>query len=304
MNSKNKLLEKIQKTSKKHRIIASVIAVLLIGGGLLVGSTQASATTTAVPTTQRMYRLYNLHSGEHFYTANKAERDSLVLKSKWYYEGVGWIAPTHSNTPVYRLYNKNAGDHHYTINKNEKDMLVKKGWIYEGIGWYSDDKKTIKVLRAYNKNAKSGSHNYTTSNAEQQNLIKNGWRNEGIGWYAAGTGIGIEQLRYEKDEKGVFTSENQIINESEDIKRFYLDTIILQGKKEGKYYDFSAIHYYKTQEEVNYANLVNSLLEQRKNEIEQYGHELPSTKYIPSITQQLNELYAKYPQYRNLKPVK
>ncbi|GFH41294.1 hypothetical protein [Pseudolactococcus insecticola] len=206
MKTKNKLLEKIQKTTKKHRIIASALAVLLIGASLLIGSTQTSATTTAVPTTQPMYRLYNAYSGEHFYTASTAERNSIIRGSwQWYYEGISWFSPTHSNTPVYRLYNKNAGDHHYTISKDEKDMLVKKGWRYEGIGWYSDDKKTIKVLRAYNKNAKAGSHNYTTSDAEQQNLIKNGWRNEGIGWYAAGAGKALDPVA----DSGIIQESNE-----------------------------------------------------------------------------------------------
>ncbi|KAB5603116.1 hypothetical protein EHS19_10455, partial [Bifidobacterium jacchi] len=74
--------------------------------------------------------------GEHFYTANGAERNMLVAKG-WRYEGVGWIAPASSKTPVYRLYNRNAGDHHYTMNAAERNMLVAKGWRYEGIGWYS-----------------------------------------------------------------------------------------------------------------------------------------------------------------------
>ncbi|GFH41002.1 peptidoglycan amidohydrolase family protein [Lactococcus insecticola] len=137
---------------------------------------------------QKMYRLYNPNSGEHFYTADTNERNSLVFQSKWYFEGTGWVAPTHSKTPVYRLYNKNAGDHQYTTNTGERDHLRSLGWRYEGIGWYSDDNQSVKVLRAYNKNAKAGSHNYTTNNSEQQNLIQNHWRDEGIGWYAVGAG--------------------------------------------------------------------------------------------------------------------
>ncbi|GFH40459.1 GBS Bsp-like repeat-containing protein [Lactococcus insecticola] len=143
----------------------------------------------ALPNGQnRMYRIYNQNSGEHFYTASLPELRSLVVTNGWHYEGIGWLAPEKSTVPVYRVYNKNAGDHHYTTNVNEKNSLVKAGWKYEGIGWYSDDKKTVPVYRAYNKNAKAGSHNYTVNLAEQQNLIKLGWRNEGIGWYALGTG--------------------------------------------------------------------------------------------------------------------
>jgi len=130
-----------------------------------------------------MFRLYNPNSGEHFYTQSTNERDNLK-KVGWQYEGIGWYAPSSSNTPVYRLYNPNGGDHHYTVSVNERDMLTKAGWKYEGIGWYSDDAMGVKVLREYNPNATSGSHNFTTSETEHQNLVKLGWRDEGTAWYA------------------------------------------------------------------------------------------------------------------------
>lgn len=129
--------------------------------------------------TNAMYRLYNPNSGEHFYTASAAERDT-VKKAGWRYEGVGWQAPK-TGTPVYRLYNPNAGDHHYTPHAYEKNDLIKKGWRYEGISWYSGGSKPL--YRLYNPNAKAGSHHYTLLQSERNNLIKHGWRNEGIGWY-------------------------------------------------------------------------------------------------------------------------
>ncbi|MBQ9609536.1 MAG: hypothetical protein IJV15_08860 [Lachnospiraceae bacterium] len=129
-----------------------------------------------------MYRLYNPNSGEHFYTASADERDTLI-SAGWKYEGVGWIAPATSNTPVFRLYNPNAGEHHYTMNREERDYLVTIGWKDEGIGWYSDDAKTVALYRQYNPNAKTGSHNYTTSKSENDWLVSIGWKGEGIGWY-------------------------------------------------------------------------------------------------------------------------
>ena len=129
-----------------------------------------------------MYRLYNPNSGEHFYTANVAEKDKLV-KLGWRYEGIGWKAPVKSNTPVYRLYNPNAGDHHYTRSIDERDYLVSLGWKYEGIGWYSDDAESVPLYRQYNPNAKAGNHNYTASKSENDWLVGLGWRYEGVGWY-------------------------------------------------------------------------------------------------------------------------
>ena len=142
--------------------------------------------TETVIETQKMYRLYNPNSGEHFYTANAGEKNHLT-NIGWIYEGIGWIAPKTSDYPVYRLYNGNGGEHHYTMNKAEKDMLVRAGWKYEGIGWYSADPKdsnSIPLLREYNPNAFANNHNYTTSKPEHNWLISLGWKDEGKAWYA------------------------------------------------------------------------------------------------------------------------
>ena len=142
--------------------------------------------TETVIETQKMYRLYNPNSGEHFYTANAGEKNHLA-NIGWIYEGIGWIAPKTSDYPVYRLYNGNGGEHHYTMNKAEKDMLVRAGWKYEGIGWYSADPKdsnSIPLLREYNPNAFANNHNYTTSKPEHNWLISLGWKDEGKAWYA------------------------------------------------------------------------------------------------------------------------
>lgn len=129
-----------------------------------------------------MYRMYNPNSGEHFYTAMKDERNMLI-RAGWRYEGVAWVAPHSSKTPVYRLYNPNAGDHHYTTSAGERDVLITKGWRSEGIGWYSDDAKGKVLYRLYNPNARAGAHHYTLSAGERDVLIRAGWRYEGTCWH-------------------------------------------------------------------------------------------------------------------------
>lgn len=131
-----------------------------------------------------MYRLYNPNSGEHFYTANKAERNNVVGHG-WHYEGIGWLAPS-KGAAVYRLYNPYAGDHHYTLNASERDHLVTVGWRYEGVGWQScdaSDKSRAAVLRQYNPYAWTGAHNFTLSQSENNHLVSVGWRAEGVAWY-------------------------------------------------------------------------------------------------------------------------
>ena len=163
------------------------IALLL---GLTLGFTAISCSlpfsrAAAEGTTNKvsMYRLYNPNSGEHFYTSDGGEKTNLVNLG-WRDEGIGWIAPAISDSPVYRLYNGNSGDHHYTLDMKEKNFLVGEGWKYEGVGWYSDDKKTVPLYREYNPNAVTGTHNYTVDKGEHNNLVSLGWKDEGISWYA------------------------------------------------------------------------------------------------------------------------
>ncbi len=132
-----------------------------------------------------MYRLYNPNSGEHFYTSDKSERNNLITLG-WNYEGIGWVAPVSSSTPVYRLYNAYGGEHHYTTNPAERDMLINLGWIDEDIGWYSDDSMRVPLYRQYNPNAFANNHNYTTSVTENDYLVSLGWIAEDIGWYGVG----------------------------------------------------------------------------------------------------------------------
>ena len=150
------------------------------------------ALVPATAQAQDMYRMYNPNSGEHFYTANTSERDDLYVAG-WNYEGIGWVAPDYSSTPVYRLYS--GTDHHYTTDASERAWLISMGWKDEGIGWYSDDAQSVPLYRQFNPNVNpsaprnnSGSHNYTTSKAENDSLASIGWRAEGVGWYAVAGG--------------------------------------------------------------------------------------------------------------------
>ena len=136
------------------------------------------------PAYLEMHRVYNPNSGEHHYTSDTVEKDTLVSLG-WKYEGIGWKAPGKSETPVYRLYNKNGGEHHYTMDKVERDALINKyHWTDEGIGWYSDDAKGVTIYREYNPNAFACNHNYTADTKEHDALInKYGWNDEGTAWF-------------------------------------------------------------------------------------------------------------------------
>ncbi len=155
--------------------LVALLAALVCGFAPMTASAAEKKAET-------MYRLYNEFTGEHFYTSSAAERSSLV-RSGWDDEGVAWIAPASSKTPVYRLYNPYAegGDHHYTRDLGEYRTLQKLGWRAEGTGWYSGG--SVAVYRQYNPNATTGTHNYTPNKVENDALVRAGWREEGIAWY-------------------------------------------------------------------------------------------------------------------------
>ncbi len=186
------------------RIVSMLLSMILLLGIIpAIPKQEVIADVTSVD----MYRLYNPNSGEHFYTSSTGERDVLIGLG-WNYEGIGWVAPSTSNTPVYRLYNQYGGEHHYTTSLSERNNLIRLGWNDEGIGWYSDDSHSVPLYREYNPNQFANNHNYTTSRNEHNYLISIGWRDEGIGWYGIGGGrpvtptppptdTGIEGYSYE-----------------------------------------------------------------------------------------------------------
>lgn len=153
---------------------------------------EAAPLEAMAETTVTMYRLYNPYSGEHLYTGSANERDSLGIAG-WRYEGVGWIAPRSSKTPVYRLYNPYSGDHHYTVSHDEYDALGSIGWKQEGTGWYSDDSHRMPLYREFNPYARVGTHNYTTGWEEHEALVQAGWNDEGIAWYGVEAGYGLSK---------------------------------------------------------------------------------------------------------------
>lgn len=164
-------------TENDYKIVVLVPQSKAGVNGLSAAGTKTDDSTCA------MNRLYNPNSGEHFYTANAAEKNYLVSIG-WNDEGLGWTAPPCSGTPVYRVYNPNAGDHHYTTDAAERNYLIATGWNDEGIGWYSDEAQSSVLYRMYNPNCTgAGSHHYTTNYEEAKNLRNLGWRYEGRAWY-------------------------------------------------------------------------------------------------------------------------
>lgn len=73
-----------------------------------------------------VYRLFNTDTGVHLYTADVAERDSIIQNlSNYNYEGVAYFtAQSDGGVPVYRFYEPNLDIYLYTASEAERDFIL------------------------------------------------------------------------------------------------------------------------------------------------------------------------------------
>lgn len=160
------------------------------------GKTASCVVTVTKEDLKPIYRLYLPSTGEHLYTSDKNEYDTLYRRFGWGQEGIGWYAPS-SGTAVYRLYQPGLKNHLYTTDKNEVRILTTKyGWLADNGGealYYSGGE--IPIYRVYNKGL-NGMHHLTTDMNEYKILPKLGWEQEGAKLYAAKIGSPITTKYY------------------------------------------------------------------------------------------------------------
>ncbi len=143
--------------------------------------------------TTSVYRFYDTITGTHFYTANEAERDSVINNfSKYNYEGASFAAvknATANTSEVHRFFNTLTGTHFYTISDFEADQVRQNfsHFNYEGTAYYAYEQPeagTIPLYRFYRP--ATGTHFYTPSLAERDAVIDTlgeFYSYEGIGYY-------------------------------------------------------------------------------------------------------------------------
>jgi beta-N-acetylglucosaminidase len=125
-----------------------------------------------------IYRLYNPYTGEHLYTMDQSEYESLQGYG-WKDEHIAWTSPTEGSVPVYRLYNSYEDTHIYTTDKTEYDQLEALGWTGEDVSFFSAEGSEAKpVYRLYNPYSERGLHLFTMSEEEYQTAIEAGWNDE------------------------------------------------------------------------------------------------------------------------------
>lgn len=127
---------------------------------------------------QRLYRLYNVWSGKHLFTANMDEIQSLLQTGWWKMESKARNAPKISDWPMYRLLDLITLKHFYTMDEGEYNFLQTKGFQGEGIGFYSVSSDQKPLYRLFNPNALFGAHHYTDDSNEREALTSQGWKEE------------------------------------------------------------------------------------------------------------------------------
>jgi hypothetical protein len=106
-----------------------------------------AAATALLPGMTPVYRLWSDKGLDHFYTADAAEKDTLLrdYPDVWTYEGVAFYAwpagqQPKEAVPVYRLYKQTDNTHLYTTSETEKENLIRQSpqaYIFEGIAFYA-----------------------------------------------------------------------------------------------------------------------------------------------------------------------
>ena len=122
--------------AEKNSVLANLPQFRYEGNSFDSNAAEGASGSTPV------YRLYNLATNVHFYTANKSERDSLITSGNFRDEGISYYAyndgSVSETTPLYRFYNTATGTHFYTDNEAEKGNIIatNAAFNFEGIAYY------------------------------------------------------------------------------------------------------------------------------------------------------------------------
>ena len=125
--------------SEASTILATRSDLSLEGVGL-----HGYASADASPTSEAVFRFFNVADGTHFYTASANERDALVASpsSGMTFEGTAFYedaAPQAGDAAVYRFFDSNHGTHLFTASESERASIVatRPDLVSEGIAFYA-----------------------------------------------------------------------------------------------------------------------------------------------------------------------
>lgn len=98
----------------------------------------------ASPSSQAVFRFFNVTDGTHFYTASSTERDAILTTqpSAMKFEGIAFYenaTPQAGDTAVYRFFDTSHGTHLFTQSASEKASILstRPDLVSEGIAFYA-----------------------------------------------------------------------------------------------------------------------------------------------------------------------
>ncbi len=164
-----------------------LLLVFAVGAAPVFGSMRKAAGDANV------YRFYNQVTGVYFYTADEAERATVIARwPQLLYEGAVYralAAATPGTTPIYRFYNTTTGAHFYTADPAERLRVLQTlpQFVDEGIVFYAyagDAFDRLPIHRFYNTATRT--HFFTASDAERDYVQRTypQFAYEGIAYYA------------------------------------------------------------------------------------------------------------------------
>lgn len=127
-----------------------------------------------------VYRLQNLVTGVHLFTASESERESIQNnRPEYIFEGVAFNASISDGLnldPVYRFVNTGTGSYFYSASESERQFVQDNlpQYNFEGIAFYTYEAYSNLGSEVYRfSNTVTGSHFYTISPSERDYITSN-----------------------------------------------------------------------------------------------------------------------------------
>jgi hypothetical protein len=161
------------------------------------GGTTATSLDISVQHLNPVYRFFDTHTGDHFYTISAVEKAQIQQTLPRYnYEGASWATPDKGagTTDVFRFFDTGTNTHFFTTDVGERDQIVKTlpNYHYEGVAFEayaspSDAGSGGLTLERF-FNTQTGQHHFA-GNAEEATGINHGAA--GPGWVDEGAGFTV-----------------------------------------------------------------------------------------------------------------
>ncbi|MEI7815352.1 MAG: S8 family serine peptidase [Coriobacteriia bacterium] len=144
--------------------------------------------------TMGVYRFRNLRNGFYLWTANAAEKDSIVrtLQGTWLLEGLAYHVDTSTQgnvSPLWRFLNIRGGFYLYSSDPAERDTIINtlsSEWRLEGEAYRVSTTVGAPVWRF--RNLDNGTYLYSADPHERDNIkatLGRTWVEEGVAYYLA-----------------------------------------------------------------------------------------------------------------------